>query len=426
MKNSFKIIPAIMIAAGITGCTAHKAETGDILPIVTNAVTLSENIEPVEAVYSVDEIAGNKTFNAAFFKETAKKNDNFVISPLSVKLALNMAAAGAGENSDTENELLTLFGYESREEMLSDSGALVSELDRKDKSITVNNSVWISDKKDISISKDYTKQLADIFNAEQFQRDLSGNKIVKEFNKWIKNNTGGLISEMISSPFDESARVVLVNTLYFNNKWEREFPEEDSSEFTFRGVNGESRTMAMSIQSNFEYAEGSTFKGVVLPYTDGSKMKVYLPTDEYASLSEILESLSPAELSEALELEYTMEKTIVCMPRFECDYKDSLIDTLKLLGISEAFDSSAADFSGMLEDNSTYPLYIYDVIHASKIKCGEKGTEAAAATIVEMDAGGAMSIEEEPPKEFIANRPFLYMIESPDGEVLFMGLISGF
>ena len=366
------------------------------------------------------------SFNTAFLKEAAKQNNNFVISPLSVKLALNMAALGAGEDSETERELLDLFGYESREEMISQSSGLISELNRKDGSITVNDSVWISDKKDVSISGEYTKRLEEIFRAEQFRRDLSDKKIVKEFNKWVKKNTNGLIPEMISQPFDETSRMVLVNTLYFKENWETQFPESNSHEIKFFGVNSENWVMAMSMEKDFGYAEGSTFKSVVLPYEDGSKMKAYLPMDENASLAEIIGSLSSGELAKELDLDYSMEETVVCLPRFECDYKDSLVETLKILGISAAFDSGAADFSGMLDGDSEYPLFISEVVHASKIKCGEKGTEAAAATMIAMDTGAAMPVEKEPPKEFIANRPFLYMIESPSGEVLFMGIMSEF
>ena len=404
--------------------SAEQTAVPDIAENSESSETASSAGEQEKPVYSPEEISGSGRFDAALLKEIAKQNDNFVISPLSVKLALNMAALGAGENSDTERELLDLFGYGSRADMVSDSENLISELNRKDGSITVNDSVWISNKKDISVSKEFTRRLEEIFNAEKFRKDLSGKKIVKEFNKWVKDKTNGLIPEMISQPFDEAARVVLVNTLYFNNEWKTKFPEYNSYEFKFMGVNSENLVMAMNVKSNFEYAEGRTFKGVVLPYEDGSKMKVYLPMDENGSLAEIIGSLSPEQLSKELELDYTMEKTIVCMPRFECDYKDSLVETLKLLGVSAAFDGSAADFSGMLEEGSEYPLYISDVIHASKIKCGEKGTEAAAVTVVEMDTGSAMPLPEEPPKEFVANRPFLYMIESPSGEVLFMGIIS--
>lgn len=398
------------------------SETYTSVSSETITVQSETDAEPVKVINSADISSGS--FNAAFLKETAGTNDNFVISPLSVKLALNMAAAGAGENSATEREFLDVFGYRNPDEIISDSSRLISELDRDDGSITVNNSVWVSDNDDVKFSGNYIKMLGDIFKAEFFEKDLSAAEIVSEFNGWINKNTNGLIPKMISEPFNPDARMILVNALYFNNKWETEFPEHNSFEFIFRGVNGESRTMAMTVKNNFEYAEGNTFKGVVLPYEDGSKMKVYLPIDEYASLANIIENLSPAELSKELDLDYTMEKTVVCMPRFECDYSESLRDTITALGIDSAFDRNLADFSGMLDESSEYPVYIYDVIHAAKIKCGEKGTEAAAATTVIMAAGAAP--EEDIPKEFVANRPFLYVIESPGGEVLFMGIISNF
>ena len=412
MKKFLCGILALLMCGMTAGCGSSEAAD------IGTAPALSESTEPIEALYSVEEISGS-SFNAAFLKEIAKEKDNFVISPLSVKLALNMAALGA--RSETEKELLTVFGYGSAEDMISDSRTLVSGLDRKDGSITVNNSVWMSDKDGVTVSSEYIKALSDIFNAELFEKDLSGKKIVKEFNKWVDKNTKGLIPKMISKPFDEDTRLLLVNTLYFKNDWERPFPERDSYEFTFYGVNGESNTMSMRLDGGFEYAEGDSLISMILPYEDGSRMKLYLPADENAMLGDIIESLSPAELAEEMELSYSMRNVHISMPRFECEYNESLRDTLKLLGISSAFDMFTADFSGMLDDPD-HPLYISDVIHASKIKCGEKGTEAAAATVVETSDGGAMDPEDK--VYFIANRPFLYVIESPSGEVLFMGIIS--
>ena len=407
-----------MLALLMCGMTAGCGSSGTA-DIGTDPA-LSESTEPIEALYSVEEISGS-SFNTAFLKEIAKKKDNFVISPLSVKLALNMAALGA--RSETEKELLTVFGYGSAEDMISDSRTLVSGLDRKDGSIKVNNSVWMSDKDGVKISSEYVKALSDIFNAELFEKDLSGKKIVKEFNKWVNKNTKGLIPEMISKPFDGDTRLLLVNTLYFKNDWESPFPEENSHEFKFCGVKRENFTMFMDIEWKFEYAEGNSLKSVVLPYEDGSRMKVYLPVNEDDMLGDIIEKLSPAELDKELDPDYSTRDVYISMPRFECEYNESLRDTLKLLGISSAFDMFTADFSGMIDDPD-HPLYISDVIHASKIKCGEKGTEASAATVVVAADGGAL-----PPKDqvyFIANRPFLYVIESPSGEVLFMGIISDF
>ncbi|MCM1326708.1 MAG: hypothetical protein NC094_06725 [Bacteroidales bacterium] len=113
-------------------------------------------------------------------KETLKKKENFVISPLSVKLALNMAALGAG--NDTEKELLTLFGYEDSQQMQEDSRSLMTVLNRGDGSISVNNSLWIDDRNE-EIGKKYTDDAEEIFDAEVFHKNLSRREIVKELIK---------------------------------------------------------------------------------------------------------------------------------------------------------------------------------------------------------------------------------------------------
>lgn len=48
------------------------------------------------------------------------------------------------------------------------------------------------------------------------------------------------------------------------------------------------------------------------------------------------------------------------------------------MGISEIFDSSKADLSGLLE--SKEQISVSDVIHKAFIEVDEAGTEAAAAT----------------------------------------------
>ncbi|MDE6746852.1 MAG: serpin family protein, partial [Oscillospiraceae bacterium] len=65
-------------------------------------------------------------------------------------------------------------------------------------------------------------------------------------------------------------------------------------------------------------------------------------------------------------------------------------------------------------------LFISDVIQSAKIICDEEGTEAAAATM-----GIAVLQHADPdPIVLTVDRPFLYMIESPSGETLFMGVIT--
>ena len=69
-------------------------------------------------------------------------------------------------------------------------------------------------------------------------------------------------------------------------------------------------------------------------------------------------------------------------------------------------------------------LYVGAVVHEAYIDVDEKGTEAAAATAVEMSATASFDAE-PPPVRFNADHPFLYLIySSQTGEVLFMGRVD--
>jgi len=73
--------------------------------------------------------------------------------------------------------------------------------------------------------------------------------------------------------------------------------------------------------------------------------------------------------------------------------------------MNDAF-TNAADFSGMTDDSQG--LFIEDVLHKAVITVDEKGTEAAASTVV-IHAPGA-SPDSPVPKELTIDRPFLFFI----------------
>jgi serine protease inhibitor len=91
-----------------------------------------------------------------------------------------------------------------------------------------------------------------------------------------------------------------------------------------------------------------------------------------------------------------------------------LTSSLTSLGMGVCF-TDKADFSG-IRDN----LFISSVLHKAVIEVNEKGTEAAAVTVVEIKE---TAIAEAP--EFIADKPFIFIIEdSETGSILFMGKYS--
>lgn len=357
-----------------------------------------------------------ENFEAAFLKYAARDGESFVISPASAKFAMNMAALGAGEGSSTEKELLGLFGYGSKAEMSEVSKKLIEELNREDGSLSAKNSVWISDMAG-ELNPDFKSGLTDIFSAESFSCDLTSQAFVDVLNGWVEKNTNGLIQQMLSEPLPEDARLALVNTLYFKNKWEKPFG--DRYPRGFYGADGYNKNApAMSVTEDMYYSADDTFKSVRLMYTDGSSMKIFLPTDENKLVTDIIAEMSEEELSAALKPNYIYENVALTMPPFECEFKASIADMFKSLGVKDCFDRDLADLSGITSEEK---LFISDVIQSAKIICDEEGTEAAAATM-----GIALLSDSVEPDPIVltVDRPFLYTVESPSGETLFMGVIT--
>ncbi len=422
-----RVLAMLLSTSMLTGCglfTSRQIDEEKLETIESEVTTHMEVPEvteftPIEAAYTTEEISGN--FNAAFLKEALKNEDNVIVSPLSAKMVVNIAAMGADENSVTQQELLNLFGYGSVNEMKGDSKNLMDELNRENCTLTTSNSYWKSDKL-AEINPDYAEQLEAVFRAESYNADLTSVEFVNDLNSWVDKNTNGLIPQLLNQPLDESARLVLVNTLYFNNEWVYKFESFATRDKEFYGNKGTETVSTMhNGMLDLMYGEGNKFKSVTMPYTDGSVMNIYLPKDEDANIADIIKEMSLDKLTEELEAKRTEKMVNIAMPKFECDYSGSLKEMLQLLGVNKAFDPLGAEFNATAEGEQ---LYISKIIQAAKIRCDEEGTEAAAATMAVMDEGCAPM--KEPPIEFIVDRPFMYEIKSPSGETLFMGVIQNF
>ena len=405
------VVAAVTVAGIFSSCSS--AGTNDS-PAETGLAT--ERVQ-AEAAYSMEEIFGS--FNGAFLKEYLKEQDSFVISPLSAKLALSMAAAGADSGSATEKELLDLFGYGTKEDMLADCGRIIAELDSS-KTISTANSAWLSDRLK-GLNDGYSDTLKKVFSAERFTEDLSSDGFVKKLNKWVDKNTNGMIPQLLNSPLSEDARLALVNTLYFKNEWVYKFDKQSTHDRDFNGKSGTVQVPTMYMVEHLQYGEGKSFKSVTLPYGDGSYMRVYLPLDENAQIADLISEMSIDELNAEFETEYERKNIVLAMPKFECESGGSLLEMFERLGVREAFDPKSASFGGITDDKDVI-LCISEIIQAAKIICDEEGTEAAAATMVTMDGGADMVTEE--PMEFIVDSPFLYEIKTASGETLFMGVMQ--
>ena len=89
------------------------------------------------------------------------------------------------------------------------------------------------------------------------------------------------------------------------------------------------------------------------------------------------------------------------------------------MGMGAAFDAGRADFSGIAPQ-----LYVGTALQKANITIDEEGTEAAAATVAVMRTYGVNIGTTPPPRPFVADRPFLFIIrETRTGLILFLGRV---
>ncbi len=243
---------------------------------------------------------------------------------------------------------------------------------------------------------------------------------VKTINAWVSDQTQQKIQDLIRPDLINSAtRLILTNAIYFKGMWQEEFDRSDTWDDNWYGPGRVSKTPTMHQTGGFLYHERDDFQALDLPYRGGQvSMLIVLPTrkDELASLEKrwLANNLYPV-VTDNLSNEEAVD---VSLPRFKVEASFTLKAVLCALGAGLAF-SDSADFGGIGEER----LKISEVVHKAFVEVNEEGTEAAAATAIEMDLCLA-ELETPEPKVFQADHPFLFFIRDRNtNSVLFSGRV---
>ena len=216
----------------------------------------------------------------------------------------------------------------------------------------------------------------------------------------------------------EDAALLLVNALYLKNAWEHEFDPVNTREDSFYASDGTGTVtdfLSNGIRQE-QYFHTADAAGVVLPYDDGRlAFLAVLPDGDLDAWLENLDGGTfPALIGAAEDT-----RLLLRMPKFEAEWGGELKDALTALGLDAAFDPARADLSGLGTTESGDPLFLSSVAHRARIEVNEEGTEAAAATVVEVRSGGPAPMDYE---ELILDRPFCYaIVDLERGVPLFLG-----
>ena len=413
MKKSKKIIAVVVIVAVIL-----LANTGCFWQFFDSVGGVSEEeSDEIAAEVGGDLIHSNTQFGFNIFNQLIleDKDQNIFISPLSILLALAMTYNGAvGDTSKAMADALEFSGFDL-EELNTGFKDLMASIENADSDIelSIANSIWMN--LGFEAKEDFIERNRKYFSSEVREIDFADAGTVDTINGWIADATMDKIQKMLDSiPAD--AVMYLINAIYFKGNWTDEFDESLTADDDFYLADGSTKKVPMmKQQQEFFYCGGDDYSGVKLPYGQ-EKMSMYiiLP-DKGESLDLLIGSLDADRWNE-ITGSFSKRQVDLSMPKYKMEYGIKLLnDVLTNMGMGIAF-SFDADFSGIREG-----IFISKVLHKAVIEVNEKGSEAAAATVVEMLESAAMP---EEPVEFKVNRPFFFVIaDDRSGSILFMGKV---
>ncbi|PSB14340.1 proteinase inhibitor I4 serpin [filamentous cyanobacterium CCP1] len=385
----------------------------------TEQVVESDSVPGAREDTNIDPrlVSANTRFGLQLFSQLQQETiaENLLISPSSVVLALTMTYNGAnGTTQQAMAEALQLQGL-SLAEVNQANAALYHSLENADQvTLSIANALWARDGFDFNA--DFLQRNQTFYQAEITALDFASPQAVSQINEWVSQNTEGKIPTIVDQ-LSPDAVLYLMNAIYFKGNWTTPFDPDITTDRPFYLPDGtEKRHPMMQQEGRLAYYETEQFQAVALPYGDDRRLSMYifLPQPDY-TLEEFSESLTP-ENWDTWMAQFSMQTGTLQLPRFTFEYSTSLNDALSALGMSIAF-SDQADFSNL----SNEPTAISEVLHKTFIEVNEEGTEAAAATSVEIIT---LSAPVDPPFQMTVDRPFFFAIRDNQTQtVLFLGSV---
>lgn len=364
---------------------------------------------------SSDEIIPISDFSVRLLQKCIDNEENVLISPLSVISALAMTANGA--DSETLAQMEEVLGL-STEELNKYLYVYMVSLPEDDKcKLSLANSIWFKDTKSLTVNPEFLQANADYYNAGIYKTPFD-HSTLKDINNWVNTNTDGMIDEILDE-IPQDAIMYLVNALAFDAEWANIYEKTQVRNDTFTTEDGETETVKLMFSREYAYLEDLNACGFLKYYKNHNYAFAALLPDENITVADYLSTLTGEKLAGLLANASDVPVN-AAIPKFECEYDIEMSDVLKDLGMTNAFNSSLADFS-RLGHSTEGNIYIGRVLHKTFIGVNEKGTLAGAATAVEMKTESAM-MEPEEIKTVYLNRPFIYMLIDCESKLpLFIG-----
>ncbi len=346
-------------------------------------------------------------------------NNNVIISPTSIFLALSLLYNGAqGTTKEQmrqlllENQNLDLANFNQDNLQLQ---KILSKV-RDNNILSIANSLWV--KYGVNLKTDYVDSLRYSYQAQITNLDFNNPQSPVAINEWVRRKTNDKITKIIDRISADQV-MLLINAIYFKGIWASTFDSNLTQNEPFYLLNGSTKEVSMmSKEADYWYLENELLQLVSLPYQDQNlSLDIFLP-NKNIDFNSFLDQLNIKNWQNWIS-QMRKRKGTVKIPRFKLEYETTLNGVLQRLGMISAFKSNQADFSAITKAK----VYVSDVLHKTYLEVNEEGSQAAAVTTIGVRAT-AMPVNEEQPFILRADRPFVCILrEKQSNSLIFMASI---
>lgn len=365
----------------------------------------------------MDKVNPTASFGFALLqKEIAQNpNENVLVSPVSVSLALSMVANGA--KGDTLTGIAKGLGLSGTTDSFAAQNASYADLlnDLKGSKLGVKLSIASSifAQSGVEFDQDFLGTCWNEFKAEVEVSDFTDPKTLEAINKWCSDRTDGKITSILDE-IDPLIFMHLLSAVYFNGVWTIEFNKNETTDEDFEAATGTKRCPFMCRYGAMEFCRNIDYELVALPFGEAERIKLYVFLPSVGKTPEdMLRVLDNDFYKKALSQLYRHDGSL-SLPRFRLEYCNQLDASLAALGMETAFGRTA-DFSGM--GGGFSGVHIKGVQHKTVAIFDEDGCRAAGSE----DVGEGFECM---PWVVKINRPFVVVIgDSDTGAVIFAGVV---
>lgn len=363
-------------------------------------------------------IERNNDFAVGLFKKLTDSEDNLIVSPHSIATCFGMAYAGARGSTEREIADVLNFNYPPSgfHSVLHDLNSALSS--RAGVDLRIANGCWRQ--REMRWEQAFLDTLATWYEADLDSLNFAADPAAASgvINQWVEDHTAGLLTDLLPpGAVDGSTVLVLANTVYFLAEWLWPFDPDYTHIASFLKLNAsEVNVPFMMGEAHIPYLDGGDYVAIEMPYKEEQASMIFILPDSggYEAFEDTFTVATFNDIAGKLHGGYN-HCVILQLPKFGFYSRFDLNQTLKEMGITDAYTPGVADFSGMDGSDDGSPWLDF-VLHKAYLMINEYGTLAFAGTAMGFSVGICES--------FYAGRPFIFAIQDVQtGTILFIGRV---